>query len=743
MGKPSLQADNRFSRQTLTLWAVVLVPWLVSLGLFFSQPSLLGMTDAMGAPAGRFADLLQVFLLDQVAAGMMAHGRMEFGLLDRWPVVLGLAAWIATTAWIGWPLLAVSSLSSLANRLERLVLAIMVGAAILSSVILGIGWGGGLGSRWPLLIAIFALAVGAGGFNAWLWRKPPVPQDAREPLRKTTPSANPPSSQVGVWLWRLLQVTTGLVAGLTWLGCLMPPWEFDVVEYHLQAPKEFAQNGAIGFVPHNIYANMPLGAEMHSLAAMTLIGGADGWWWGGLIGKSITGSFSLLAAALLGSFLARRLGRWSGWVGAALLLATPGNAHVSMAGLIDMVLAAYVLAATVATTLLWPQLRRGTARWSDGLLIGLLAGAGAACKYPGLLFAVVPIVATVCVALIRAGSRAFALRICLAGAGGLAITCFPWYLKNLWWTGNPFFPLATSIFGASGLTTEQIDQWQQAHRVPVPVVGSIYGLVAMWDTAQQVLLRSIFLPPTLVFLTFCGVAVIWSKPAGISGKWQRGWLLLLIWIGLVWWLGTHRIDRFWLPALPLACGLAALGATWIATRLSYSLATCMVLLSLVYGGFLVASGAIGDNRFLVSLQALRHDAGSNELPGRMTAIIGWANQVLDKPQNRLLLVGEAKAYDFRMPIVYSTCFDRSPAETWLVGQAPAKQRENLAKAGITHMIINWNELSRYRSPGNYGFSAWPQPEDIDRLVADQVLRPVDSPFDKREIEVLEVVWDNQ
>ncbi len=739
MGKPSLQADNRSSRQSLTLWAVVIGGWVVSLGLFFSQPSLLGMTDAMGEPASRFADLLQVFLLDQVAAGMMAHGRLEFGLLDRWPIVLGLCAWIGGTAWIGWPLLAISNLSLLANRWERLILAIMVGAAVLSSVTLGVGWAGGLGSRWPLLTAIAVLVAGAGCLNAWLWHKPSISLDAREPLRRTTATPSLPSSQLGVWLGRLLQMATIVTAVLTLLGCLMPPWEFDVVEYHLQAPKEFAQRGAIGFVPHNIYANMPLGAEMHSLAAMTLVGGADGWWWGGLIGKAITGSFSLLAAILLGSFLARRLGRWSGWVGAALLLATPGSAHVSMAGLIDMVLAAYVLAATVVTTMLWPQLRRGTARWSDGLLIGLLAGAGAACKYPGLLFAVGPIVATVGVALIRAKSRVFAVRIGWAGAGGLAVTCLPWYIKNLWWTGNPFFPLATGLFGRSGLTVEQIDQWRLAHRVPVPVVGSVYGLVAMWDTAQQVLLRSSFLPPTLVFLAICGMAVTWSKPAGILGKWQRGWLLLLIWIGLVWWLGTHRIDRFWLPALPLACGLAALGATWIARRLSHSLATCMVLLSLVYGSFLVASGAIGDNRFLVSLQALRQDAGTDELPGRMTALTGWTNEVLDKPGVRLLLVGEAKAYDFRMPIVYSTCFDRSPAEAWLRGVDPAKQRENLNAAGVTHLIINWNELSRYRSPGNYGFSAWPRREDIDRLIANQVLRPMDTPFDTREIEVLEVV----
>ncbi|MEO8269288.1 MAG: hypothetical protein ABI557_06180 [Aureliella sp.] len=743
MSKPKSQADNRFSRQTLTLWALVLTGWIVSLGLFFSQPSLLGLTDELGQPVGRFVDLMQVFLFDQVAAGMVAHGRMEARIADRWPLLLGLSGWLLTAGWVGLPLLLRSSLNATASRLESGVLAILSGAAILSTTTLGVGLAGGLSSRWPLLLAFAVLIIGAGALTMAQLRRHPAPSDRDEPSRnRGSIDPNLPTSQLGVWLGRLVPVATVLIAVLMLLGCLMPPWEFDVVEYHLQAPKEFSQAGLIGFVSHNVYANMPLGAEMHSLAAMTLVGGSQGWWWGGLIGKSITGSFSLLAAALLGGYIARKYGAWSGWAAAALLLATPGNAHVAMAGLIDMVLAAYLLAAAVVTTLLWPQLRSGTAHWTDGLLLGLLAGGAAACKYTGLLFVVFPIAAAVSLALVKSGRKPFSMRIVAAGFVGLVLTCFPWYAKNLWWTGNPFFPLATNLFGPSGLSARQIAQWQHAHQVPSVVGGSRYGLMAMWEAGLQVLLRSNFLPPTIVFLAICGVAVVWLKPIGMKAKWCRGWLYLLVWVGLVWWLGTHRIDRFWLPALPLACGLAALGATWIARRLSLSLASIMVLLSLIYGGFIIASGAIGDNRFFVALSALRGDSGSDELPGRLTPIVGWANETFVRPDERLLLIGEAKAYDFHRPVVYSTCFDRSPAEIWLLNEEPEQQRENLARAGVTHVLINWSELARYRSPGNYGFSEWPQRDDIKRLVSDQVLRPLASPFDAQNAEVFEVVQSN-
>ena len=62
---------------------------------------------------------------------------------------------------------------------------------------------------------------------------------------------------------------------------MLPPADFDVREYHLQAPKEFYQQGRIAFVPHNVYANMPLGMEMASLLGMVVTG--DWWlgcWWG-------------------------------------------------------------------------------------------------------------------------------------------------------------------------------------------------------------------------------------------------------------------------------------------------------------------------------------------------------------------------------------------------------------------------------------------------------------------------------
>ena len=102
-----------------------------------------------------------------------------------------------------------------------------------------------------------------------------------------------PFAQGGMsrWLWPAVPFAVLIV-----LGGMVPPWEFDVREYHLQVPKEWFRAGRVDFMPHNVYGNMPLGAEMHALAAMAAAGGDDAWWPGAIAGKTIIACFAPLTA---------------------------------------------------------------------------------------------------------------------------------------------------------------------------------------------------------------------------------------------------------------------------------------------------------------------------------------------------------------------------------------------------------------------------------------------------------------
>jgi hypothetical protein len=38
------------------------------------------------------------------------------------------------------------------------------------------------------------------------------------------------------------------------------------------------------------------------------------------------------------------------------------------------------------------------------------------------------------------------------------------------------------------------------------------------------------------------------------------------------------------------------------------------------------------------------------------------------------------------------------------GRQPEEFRQVLRDRGISHIMVHWGEIARYRSPGNYGFS---------------------------------------
>ncbi len=685
---------------------------------FLAYPLIEGTTET------RSRYVVSVLLLpDLIVQGWFGDGKMQTSVLDRLPILAGAALWLGVAFWIGSAVVALADRTNTFTRGQRGPLATLVGLALLSTTTLVVGLAGQLTTRWTILAAIAAQILGAlialqrlQLLNfAYFLVLPSWPAERRDEVGR---------SLATMWASKLVVVLCVAIATIYVLGSSMPPWEFDVVEYHLQAPKEFYLNGTIAFLPHNIYANMPLGAEMHALAAMTIIGGADAWWTGGLIGKLIIGCHSLLAAWLLGSYVAQRTCVWIGWVAAGLLLACPGNGQVAMAGLVDSALGAYILATVVACS-----------RWSTGrlFLASVLAGAAAACKYPGLLYAVVPLGFFSIVQWMRVPNSKNFFQWSLACLAGLGITCGAWYAKNLAFTGNPVYPLAYSVFGGRSLNDAKAGQWASAHRIPTQSdAATPYTIGSMLSSLEQIAVRSPVLQPAVMVLLAIAVPLCFRDR---SDGWS--WFLVANWILTVWWLATHRIDRFWLPVLPLWSGVASLGADWLRRKLSPGLLCVIALTGLVYGALMVGSPVVGDNRFFVSLSALRNDVGvPGEVAGRIPPAVGWINQNLEIDQARIGLIGEARVFDFRPATVYSTCFDTNPIETLVRGRTPQQQSERLHEAGVTHLLINWTEIARYRSPGNYGFSVWPTQSDIQAMIDSRVVVPVRWSIDDPNLQLL-------
>ncbi len=614
------------------------------------------------------------------------------------------------------------------TRVERFVFSAAVGLNAVSTYVLAVGLAG-----WLDRVAVFVVpgvGVVAAAVGVWWWRvrgessgalgegtregerkmsSPPAALPRGGEGRKRAVSHSGDSGREGEgkgdwlgarWLWLAVPFAVVIV-----LGGMLPPFEFDVREYHLQVPKEFFQQGRITFLAHNAYGNMAMGAEMLSLLAMVL---TKSWWLGALAGKTIIAGFAPLTALGLWAAGRRLVSSTAGVVAAVVFLSTGWIVEVSTFGLVDGAAACYLFLALYAA-LLWARSGGDGADSNskrDGsrlVLAGYLVGGAVATKYPAALFVAVPITLWVVWQQVGSGWSLSWKRV-TAFVLAMVAGCGLWFGKNWVLTGNPTYPLLYEVFGGESWTAEKNAQWNRAHR------PHDFSAATLGRDLERVGLTSPWLNVLLVPLAVLAL---------VNRRHRRlAWLLAgyFAYVVAVWWLLTHRIDRFWVPAIPLLALLAGIGAVWTSEGVWRRVLVGMLICGCVANFVVVASPVVGDNRYFVGLERLRSD------PQRVDAWQRYYNE--HGVKGRLLLVGEAQVFDLEPPLAYNTCFDSCIFEELVKGRSPEQIRKALAAAGITDVYVNWGEIARYRSPGNYGFTDFVQPEVFQRLVDQGVLEPL-------------------
>jgi 4-amino-4-deoxy-L-arabinose transferase-like glycosyltransferase len=702
-------APSPLVRFGLPLFLVFLALYLV---LFFTSPE-----AALRGPAGDTPPLRLDMLrwlwnvrLAELPRLWTEGSWANVGIFDRAIVFLAAVLQLAVSLVFGRLLLSLSQAVIGLTKVETLVLSLGVGMHALSLLVLGIGLAGFLQSYSAYIVPLLVILAAAWRY---LRRSSRSPHDLPESSKG---DAHPP----GDWLrasalWLALPFVLLMVA-----GALFPPRAFDVREYHLQAPKEWFTAGRITFLPHNVYANMPLGPQILSLPAMALLPGERSWWWGAMVGKLLLASYTPLTALALFAAGRRFFSATTGVVAALVYISIPWIALVSIEGYVDGALACYLLLAIFAA-LLAQQTDDAALRSRRWLLSGFFAGAAIGAKYPGALFVVVPLTVWLIASIVQAWRwratqaetmstpnnlawQPLALFILAVAIGG-----GPWLTKNWVLTGNPTYPLLYSVFGGATRTPDLDAQWRAAHAVPRDEYGQRFSPRQIAAAVANLALRSEWLSPLLWPLA---VLALFSKA-------QRRTTLaiaaMLAFVLVMWFAFTHRIERFWLPALPLAALLAGIGAGW-----RFDAAWRRVVIAMLFWGLLwnlsVIAGALAPPQLLVAYEKLRSD------PSLAPLAHVHLNEVV-LAGNSVLLVGDAEPFDLEMPAYYNTCFDPCVIEELLRGKSPRERLDELHRRRISHVLVNWSELARYRSPGNYGYSSdWPQPEVFRELVRQGVLK---------------------
>jgi len=486
----------------------------------------------------------------------------------------------------------------------------------------------------------------------------------------------------------LLTVVLALAAGLWLAGASMPPGYiglvesdyYDVLSYHLQIPREFFQNGRITALPHNTYSHYPLGGEMLFLLGMCLKGGP---WAGAYVAKLTHGLWGVLAvAAAVTAVPDPQRKRWT----AVLLATVPLALSVSWPAFVELSELAYL-----AIALAW--LRRWHARpaWRSAAMIGLACGGACATKYLSVGLVAAPVLV---VMLVAARGRGRALAHGLLAAGVCAALASPWLIRNVVQTGNPVFPLATSVFGAGGWTDDQAARWDQGHD-PLP-----------WTQ------RVAHLPTPFVAIRGFGPAlsVLGLLAAGLTlRRWRRAEPLERLCVGilavqlLAWALLTHMPPRFLLPAaVPLAV-LAASACEAISRRggaaAAHAVAVAAAVVGLTCAWGLYASEQEAAGRAFEQPAAVLHGADLRILAERKYGFLleDWQDG------QRLLFVGDARVYDFPEDLCYASAWEMDPlVRAVREGKEPTAILRHLHREhGITHVLIHWGEIRRLRD--TYGW----------------------------------------
>jgi len=295
---------------------------------------------------------------------------------------------------------------SFASPGEGLVFAAGIGLGILSLSTLGLGL---LGLLYPWLF--YALSLGLA-----LLLLPQILSLLRRVTQLRLPSR--PPLFIGLYLAATLS--------LSLLLALAPPISFDALLYHLVGPKLYLQE-------HRIWAldNFPLyfPSLMEMLFTFGMLLKGD------VVAKLIHYLYGLLAGGGIFLLVKRHLSSKVAWWSLALVWSMPMVWVVMGWAYADLGLVLYEVLAFFA---LWNWLGSKEGKWL--LLSGALSGFAMGVKYTAFVTPLSLALIILCEGIKKRQRASSLLRSLFLFTLLALLVASPWYLRNLYLVGNPFYP---------------------------------------------------------------------------------------------------------------------------------------------------------------------------------------------------------------------------------------------------------------------------------------------------------------
>ena len=146
------------------------------------------------------------------------------------------------------------------------------------------------------------------------------------------------------------------------------PSFYDVVEYHLQVPREWFEAGRIVPLPHNVFSFFPMNVEMHYLLAMHLSGGP---WAGMYLAQLMHCAFIALFVAAVYAFALQIAKPLPAIIGALAVATVPWVAQLAAVAYDE---GGFLLFGTLAIAWAWLAVSEEEHRTRRLIVAGAMAG---------------------------------------------------------------------------------------------------------------------------------------------------------------------------------------------------------------------------------------------------------------------------------------------------------------------------------------------------------------------------------
>lgn len=425
----------------------------------------------------------------------------------------------------------------------RIVLPVALGVGILSIVFLVLGSFIGL-NRWiGWLLLLFTTIIFRRDLIEWLsyWKDLAIIWES-----------------VG-WQSKSFLIGILIIISTTLIVSIVPPLKFDALVYHLTLPKIFLEAGRFIYVPDIMYWGMPLLGEMIYTLSYSLAGVETATVTGWLIG--------LLSLIGLAGYSMKIFNNKTAWIVlASLLIGSTASLSLSW-GYIDWIGFLFGLCVLISLD----NWRIGENR-SDLILAGICTGFALGVKYTSGIVLLSGVVVVVYSSIkIRSNIKKSLLNLLVYITLSI-IVASPWCIKNLIFTGNPFYP----FFFPSGAMSEF-----RQYLYTLPPVGSI------WDT--------LLLPLRATLFGFEGAP---GYSASIGP--------LFLGLGLLSWIGWNKLNSRQKVSITtsILIGVSSLIVWMIASQFSEYLIQSRIYFA-IFPAFAVLAGAGFNSLGTIHLSGIR------------------------------------------------------------------------------------------------------------------------------------------